>query len=101
MRFYILSFMAILVISNILSTKKLIANTQCDVPTAQETVRIYFANGMNNSSSDARESRDRLKTTLGMSHMDFGLSYNANKNWIKEFLQVLHQRNNASKDFWY
>jgi hypothetical protein len=98
-----LFFINLLVIYCICTTPLLVmaqALPQCSAPTAQETVRIYYANGMMNSPSKAQESRDELIKTLGIPKANFGLSYNANENWIKEFLQVLHQRNNASKDFW-
>lgn len=100
MRFSII-FLSFLIVGNIISVKKMMAADQCDAPTAQETVRIYFANGMENTRPRAEKGRDKLKEILGMSHMDFGVSYNANKNWFKQFLQVHKQRNNSSEDFWH
>ena len=74
---------------------------ECDHPDATEEVRIYFANGMNNSIDDARKSKEKLQAELGMQDKDFGIAYNDNENWLTQLLEVYHQRKNESDEFWY
>ncbi len=74
---------------------------ECDEPTAQESVRIYFANGMSNTPKHARDSKKELQKILEMPDKDFGLSYNDNENWLLQLLHVYKQRENSSDDFWY
>lgn len=77
------------------------AYAECDNPNAHESVRIYFANGMNNTEEGAYNSQKALMDELGMQNKDFGIAYNDNENWLTQLLEAYHQRKNESDDFWY
>ena len=89
------------------------ANNECDETKSAEFVRIYYANGMFNKSYNAIESQIRLKQVVGkfpgigireesygMSAID-GISYNKSEFPLIQFLELVDNRLNSTKKFWY
>lgn len=73
----------------------------CDAPDAPESVRIYFANGMNNTYKKALESRRALTGLLGTTGKDYGTAYNDMEQWMLQNYEVYKQRKNSSEEYWY